>query len=56
MFSENHGSKNLPPKCQEMKKIMEDMKEATMRGESVYNEQSLDDIREKEIQLFEWNN
>ncbi|KAI3937365.1 hypothetical protein MKW98_001936 [Papaver atlanticum] len=49
LFSETHGSKKLPPKCQEMKKTMEDMKEATLRGESsktpadiyetVYNEQ-----------------
>ncbi|KAI3855586.1 hypothetical protein MKX03_006624 [Papaver bracteatum] len=78
LFSETHGSKKLPPKCQEMKKTMEDMKEATLRGESsktpadiyetVYNEQrgglnkrrhkdshthkSLDDLREKEIQLL----
>ncbi|KAI3842881.1 hypothetical protein MKX03_008671, partial [Papaver bracteatum] len=34
LFSETHGSKKLPPKCQEMKKTMEDMKEATLRGES----------------------
>ncbi|RZC64869.1 hypothetical protein C5167_008556 [Papaver somniferum] len=34
LFSETHGSKKLPPKCQEMKKTMKDMKEATLRGES----------------------
>ncbi|XP_026453563.1 uncharacterized protein LOC113354451 isoform X1 [Papaver somniferum] len=49
LFSETHGYKKLPPKCQEMKKTMEDMKEATLQGESsktpsdiyetVYNEQ-----------------
>ncbi|KAI3881884.1 hypothetical protein MKX03_018716 [Papaver bracteatum] len=68
LFSETHGSKKLPPKCQEMKKTMEDMKEAILRGESsktpadiyeiVYNEQPshthkiLVDLREREIQLL----
>ncbi|KAI3954836.1 hypothetical protein MKW92_034061 [Papaver armeniacum] len=64
MFSENHGSKNLPPKCQEMKQhCEEDLSIMNKRGglnkhcrKASHTRKSLDDIREIKIRVCEWNN
>ncbi|KAI3850318.1 hypothetical protein MKW92_036128 [Papaver armeniacum] len=64
LFSETDGSKYLLPKCQEMKKTMEDMEEATLPGQfskspankrrrnASQTHKSLADIRGKQIQLL----